>query len=151
MSDDDLTDRITDDQHLDNNIVLRHDIVKALITDSDGKQNLRLDKDTVLSVRGLLKDNDSSIYTKRRLNVDELGAENNKRAAELIENILKERTTGTRDNTSKMTRNGPVVDASKMPKFEITPGALSNVGNTVDLTAIQAEGRSVRKGQDSEE
>lgn len=140
-----------DEDYLQAGMELRHDIVSELTTNSDGVRNIPKDNETLNVIRGMLKDQDSSVYTKRRVMTEEVGVENDKRAADLIELALGRVGKSTRDGAIDNNAKGPKIDESQLPVFEITNGATSHVGDEVDLDEIQRDGRRIRKGMDSED
>lgn len=139
-----------DDDLLDFNMRLRHDVALDLTTNSDGKRAIPKDNETLNTLRGFLKDNDSSVFTKRRLNVDEIDAENDARAADLLETMMSKATgIGKRDNQGEATGKGPDLGRAKLPEFDITDDVTSAVGNEVDLDEITSVARSQLKGEDN--
>lgn len=147
MSEEKKIDRPSDDDVIDFNIKLRHDVAVELTTDSDGKQRIPKDTETLNALRGFLKDNDSSVFTKRRLNVDEVNAENDARAAELLETMIGK--AGLK-RPEEATGRGPDLDRAKLPEFDITEEVTSSVGNDVDLDQIEADARAKLKGGNQE-
>jgi len=141
------------DVSIDDNVLsfgqsMRHDLVVNMTTDSGGKKRLPHDPESVNAIRGLLKDSDSSVFTKRRVMTEEASAENDKRAADILERVLDGAHRSTRDATEYVSgRDGPNMDASRLPKFDIEAGAVSDVGDVVDLDDIIKKGRQVRKGE----
>lgn len=142
---------MTDDERLEYVQLKRHDVINGLTTSEDGSKVLCVDKDQAQILRGMLKDMDSSIYTKRRLTVDEVGAENDKRMAELADMFMSKVKFIGRDKTGlEQVSAGPVIDESKLPKYDHTKGEIEPVGNQVDLDEIAREGRRIFKGIDDE-
>lgn len=133
-----------DDDRLLQNQTLRHDIINHLISDKDGKRNIPDDLDALTLVKSLLKDSDSSVFTKKRLTVDEIGAENDRRAAELLDQVLNR--APRIDRNAERSVRGPDISRGQLPDFNLTQGETSQVGDVVDLDQIVAEGRAKLKG-----
>lgn len=136
-----------DEDYLEFNQKLRHDVVVHLTTKEDGTASLPSDNESLNTLKGFLKDSDSSVFGKRRVMVEEAGVENDKRAADIIESALGQLSRNGRDGVTDQRQSGPVIDESQLPNFEITEGALTQVGDAVDLDQVQREGRRVRKGE----
>lgn len=133
-----------DQKRLEENQAIRHDIITHLITDSSGNKSIPIDSDTLNVVKGLLKDSDSSVFTKKRLSVDEVGAENDRRAAELLDQVLNR--VPRIDRNAASVGSGPNLSRGQLPTFSLTEGETSQVGDVVDLDEILAHGRKVMKG-----
>lgn len=133
-----------DDARLEENQKLRHDVIKHLLTDGNGKRAIPNDADALQLVKGLLKDSDSSVFTKKRLTVDSANAENDRLAAELLDNMINRAKRTRRDDF--VSGKGPDLNAGKLPDFSLTEGEISQVGDTVDLDQIMATGRATLKG-----
>lgn len=137
-----------DEDYLDHNQRLRHDIVVHLTTSESGDKRIPGDNETLNTLKGFLKDSDSSVFNKRRVMVEEAGVENDKRAADIIESALGQLTRNGRDGDVDARSTGPVIDESQLPNFDITEGAMSQVGDAVDLDQVQRDGRRIRKGEE---
>jgi len=124
--------QMNDEDYLEFGQRLRHDIVTNLTTDSSGLKRLPIDTETLTVIKGMLKDSDSSVFTKRRVMVDEASVENDKRAADIVEATLNRLTRHKRD-PEKLVGSGPVIDENLLPKFDIESGATSEVGDSVDF------------------
>lgn len=137
-----------DEEYLDFNQRLRHDVVVHLTTSEAGDKRIPGDNESLNVLKGFLKDSDSSVFNKRRVMVEEAGVENDKRAADIIESALGQLSRNGRDGEVDNRATGPVVDESQLPKFDITEGAMSQVGDAVDLDQVQRDGRRIRKGEE---
>lgn len=146
MSDEPVVNQ--DEVRLSDNQTIRHDIINHLITDTDGVRRIPDDLDALNVVKGLLKDSDSSVFTKKRLSVDEVGAENDRRAAELLEQVMN-RVPRT-DRRAASTGKGPDLNRGDLPSFSLTEGETSQVGDVVDLDQITAESRRILKGAEED-
>ena len=133
-----------DDERLLQNQALRHDIITHLISDKDGKRHIPDDLDALTLVKSLLKDSDASVFTKKRLTVDEAGVENDRRAAELLEQVMSR--APRIDRNAERSRRGPDISRGELPNFSLTNGETSQVGDVVDLDRIVADGRATLKG-----
>lgn len=136
-----------DEDYLDFNQKLRHDVVVHITTNEEGAKRIPSDSESLNVLKGFLKDSDSSVFGKRRVMVEEAGVENDKRAADIIESALGQLSRNGRDGDIDARSTGPVIDESQLPKFDITDGALTQVGDAVDLDQVQRDGRRVRKGE----
>lgn len=142
-----------DEERLDFNQQLRHDLVVNLTTTSSGDKYLPTDAETVNTIKGLLKDSDSSVFTKRRVMVEEAGAETDRMAAELLDKVMENIPRAKRDGATGTVKrtNHDKFDESQLPSFDIEEGSLTPVGDDVDLDAINKMGREIKKGQVAEE
>lgn len=141
---------LTDEQYLDMAQALRHDLVNNLITDESGKRALPSDSDTVNSIKGLLKDMDSSVFTKKRLTVEETAAENDKRAAELLSKVAA-KIGGPRridDPIEGEVVHLPNVDDLQLPEFDIPVEALETECKEINVEEIVEKERIRRKGEE---
>lgn len=139
---------MNDDERIEHIQRNRHDIINMFMTSETGERVQYLDKDSGSLVRGLLKDMDSSIFTKRRLTVDEVAAENDKRVAEMAEQLMGRIKPIGRDksNYEATSQSGPKIDETKLQHYSHTDGEIEPVGNQVDLDEIAREGRRIFKG-----
>lgn len=140
-----------DDTAIEFAMALRHDLVVSLTTDTEGARRLPVDIDSIYAIKALLKDNDSSVISRKRLSTDDATATNNKMAASILERVVANMTIPARDGgaatvTSNSRTHGDKFSPSNLPDFDITAGALSSVGDSVDLDAINAAGRAIKKG-----
>ena len=142
-------EEMSPDERLEFSQSVRHDVVNCLITDSEGKRRIDYDKDRLYLLSEFLKGSEKVELTKKRMDVDTAISENDRKAAEILESVIA-RSTGV-DRTQPAPRRELVPDASKLPKFELTAGETSSVGDVVDLEAITQEGRRHFKGEDSPE
>lgn len=131
----------------------RHDIIRMFTHDSDGNKTNIISNEQGGLVRGLLKDMDSSIYTNRRLTVDEVSAEADKKVADMAERLMDKIKPMGRDKGGfeEQGDGTPEIDRSKLPKFELTEGEVEPVGNDVDLDEIARVGRAMFKGVSAED
>ena len=137
------------DERLEFSQGVRHDVVNCLITNEEGKRKIEYDKDKLYLLSEFLKGSEKVELTKKRMDVDTAISENDRKAAEILEAVVA-RQSGI-DRNQPAPRRDIMPDVSKLPKFELTDGETSGVGDTVDLEAITAEGRKFYKGEDSPE
>lgn len=141
-----------DDIRLENAQVVRHDIINALITDSSGKRVIPTDKDSVYMILAAAKDSDSSIYKKKRLNVDEVSAEADRMAAETLSKMF-----GSDGAKRQPSANAPGTPAApraigqQLPNFDVPSTVADPLGSQVDINEIKTEGRRVFKNQQEED
>jgi hypothetical protein len=83
------------------------------------------------------------------MDVDTAISENDRKAAEILESVIA-RSAGV-DRTQPAPRREIQADVSKLPRFDLTDGETSGVGDIVDLDDIKAKGRDHFKGEDSPE
>lgn len=136
-----------DDARLEWAQELRHDLVVNLTTDQAGSRSLPRDSETLNTIKGLLKDSDGSIFTKRRLSNDEASLENDKLAASLLEKVADKLSFNPRDGSIDAELVGPDL-SGELPEFDIPETMTSQLGDQVDLDAINREGRRIRKGME---
>lgn len=137
------------DERLEFSQGVRHDVVNCLITNSEGKRAIDYDKDRLYLLSEFLKGSEKVELTKKRMDVDTAISENDRKAAEILEAVISRQ--GAVDRNQPAPRRDIHADASKLPRFELTNGETSGVGDTVDLAAITAEGRKFYKGEDDPE
>lgn len=141
-----------DDLRLEMAQELRHDLVNNLITNEAGVRKLPHDAETVNSIKGLLKDMDSSTFTKRRLTVEETAAENDKKAAELLSVISKKIGGPQRLEDLPIEGDfkvvGPDLDNLELPDFDIPDTALEVECAEINVEAIIDTERRKRKGEE---
>lgn len=140
-----------DDQRLEMAQMMRHDLVTHLTTNEAGKRQLPHDPETVNSIKGLLKDMDSSVYTKRRLTVEETAVENDKKAAELLSTISKQIGGPKRlDDVieGEFEAIGPNLDDIDLPEFDIPETALAVECAEINVEDIITSERRKRKGDE---
>lgn len=124
---------------------MRHDVLVNLTTAEDGKVCIPTDKDSLYLIRDFLGDTSKIELNKKRFDLDTVIAENDAKAAELLETVVGQFSSPTRQGTK--TGTIPKPDASQIPNFEITAGEVSDVGDTVDIDRINDAGRLQFKGQ----
>lgn len=141
-----------DDTRLELAQVMRHDLVTHLTTNEAGKRSLPHDPETVNALKGLLKDMDSSIFTKRRLTVEATAVENDKLAAELLSTISKKIGGPQRfdDVIEGEVVSGPNLDNLQLPVFDIPPEALEVECQDINVEAIISSERRKRKGPEED-
>ncbi len=137
-----------DDVRIEEAQVIRHDLVANLLTDSNGVRQLPTDGDTIDSIRQLLKDSDSSVFTKKRLTVEESAAENDKIAAEILSVISKQIGAPKRinDPIEGECINAPVGSELVIPDFDITDASLQLITKDINVDDIISVERRKRKG-----
>ena len=127
---------------------LRHDLVVNLITNESGEKSLPTDKDTLDSIRNLLKDVSDIELKRRKLDIAETAVEVDLLAAQVLASLNKDRTARSRGGDSeRSTENKVIGDKSKLPNFSIDRRLFEPVGNEVDINKIQEDGRRHFKGE----
>ena len=135
------------EERLDFGQELRHDLVVNLITDESGAKTLPTDKDTLDSIRNLLKDVSDIELKRRKLDIAETAVEVDLLAAQVLANLSKDRTARSRGGDNLPGENKILGDKSKLPNFNIDRRLFEPVGNEVDINKIQEEGRKHFKGE----
>ena len=146
-----MTEIVTvDDTRLELAQVMRHDLVTHLTTNELGKRSLPHDPESVNALKGLLKDMDSSIFTKRRLTVESTAVENDKIAAELLSSISKKIGGPQRINDiiEGEVVTGPNLDNLILPEFDIPPESLEVDCKEINVEQILETERRKRKGDE---
>ena len=123
---------------------MRHDVIMNLTTDESGKQCIPMDKDSLYLIRDFLGDTTKIELNKKRFDLDTVIAENDAKAAELLETVVSQFSSPTRGGMK--TGTVPKPDLSMLPNFEVSDGERSDVGDTVDIDQINDTGRSHFKG-----
>lgn len=123
---------------------LRHDVITKLTTDEAGAVAIPMDKDSLYLIRDFLGDTTKIELNKKRFDLDTMVAENDAKAAELLETVVSQFTSPTRGG--QRTGSVPKPDLSMMPSFEVSDGEKSDVGDTVDIDQINDTGRTHFKG-----
>lgn len=142
-------EELNDDERVEYVQRRRHDILSMFLLEADGTKAKNIGVEASQIVRGMLKDMDSSIFTKRRLAVDEVSNENDKRIADMADELMGRVKFMGRDkaNFIPTSSNRPVLEVGQLPVFNLTPGEIEPVGNEVDLDAITRKGREIFKGE----
>ena len=135
---------MTSDERIEFTQRMRHDVIVNLTTTEDGKQCIPMDKDSLYLIRDFLGDTTKIELNKKRFDLDTAIAENDAKAAELLETVVSQFSSPTRSGVK--TGNVPKPDLSQIPAFEITTGETSEVGDTVDIDSINDAGRAHFKG-----
>lgn len=151
MSDNNETEKVpVDDQRLERAQVLRHDLVAVLLYNEDGTIKTDIDLEKVNVCKGLMKDSDSSIYTKRRVMTEEKSVEVDRQAAEILRR-MDFAPPKRKDEKMQLTKDykGPEIDESLLPDDEMPEGITKSLGGeTIDMDEIMSRGRSIRLQED---
>ncbi len=142
-------EEMSPDERLEFSQGVRHDVINTLITNGQGKREIDYDKDKLYLLSEFLKGSEKVELTKKRMDVDTAISENDRKAAEILESVIA-RSAGV-DRTQPAPRREIQADVSKLPRFDLTDGETSGVGDIVDLDDIKAKGRDHFKGEDSPE
>lgn len=140
-------EEMTDEERLEFAMRVRHDVIRIFTHNSDGSKVESMGEKEATAVKGLLKDIDGSIYTKKRLSVDEATAESDMAIAEAAERILERLPMVTRDK-GDLPEVVPEVSAKDLPDFDITEEMVSDVGSDFDFDQLMEEQRKKAKGED---
>lgn len=143
-----MTTKAFQDMNADERIELtqrmRHDVITKLTTDEAGAVSIPMDKDSLYLIRDFLGDTTKIELNKKRFDLDTMVAENDAKAAELLETVMGQFTSPTRG--AVRTGAVPKPDLAMMPSFEVSEGEKSEVGDTVDIDQINDTGRTYFKG-----
>lgn len=140
------------ESELDFNQAIRHDVVVALITDTDGKRRIPMDKDSLHLLSQFLKDGDSTIIKRSRLGLDsKIADDNNALAATLIAKINEDDSPRRAEPPAKDKNRRPVLDEKLLPTVDMPATILEPVGKEVDLDEVTRLGRSHYKGINEED
>ncbi len=133
-----------DDERLEHAQSVRHDIVNTLITDTQGQRVIPHDEKMLQVIRGVLKDSDSAIFTKRRLTVEETSAATDRMAAEAISKMFEKNQPARQFIGGG---SGPRGIGKELPTYELDSNIAEPLGKPVDLDQIQKLGRATFKGE----
>lgn len=134
-----------DDERLEHAQSVRHDIVNTLITDNNGNRVIPQDDKMLNVIRGVLKDSDSAIFTKRRLTVEETSAAADKLAAETLSRMFDKDVPMRQGGTT--TKVAARAVGKDLPSFQVGEHVAEPLGTPVDLGDIKRQGRAAFKGE----
>lgn len=148
-----MTEKVVsiDDERLESAQIVRHDIINALTKDASGNRVIPTDKDSVYMILAAAKDSDSSIFKKKRLDVDAADSETNRLAAETLNRMFgadgaRRVPTGSGPGTPV----APRAIGQQLQQFDVPATVADPVGSQVDINEIKSEGRRVFKNQQEE-
>ncbi len=138
-----------DDERLEHAQSVRHDIVNTLIHDADGNRAIPQDDKMLNVIRGVLKDSDSAIFTKRRLTVEETSAAADKLAAETLSKMF-DKNVPMRQGSGGTARATARAVGKDLPSFSVSEHISEPLGTPVDLEQVTRLGRATFKGEEDE-